>query len=243
MLLLTPILRRLLVMAVVLAIPLVACELIARKLIGDAVKSAVRARVGVASSVSFGSSPILLQLIHGRIDTVTVGATDARIQGLPPLRLNATLHDVHLANLTSLQGGIGSLTIDAHLSPGGVRLLLATPTCVEALPASLRRPLSAVPRVYVFPGRIDLLPPRGRSVEVRLAPLARAGSLVFVISAVDRRGVPASAATLALIRRRTQCSRSLPNLPFGVSLASATAATGALELAFTGTNASFSAIG
>ncbi len=242
-LLLVPILRRLLLLAAFLAIPLIAAELIARKLIGDAVAHAVQARIGVAPKVGFGSTPLLLQIVHGRLSTVTVSAAGARIDGLPPLALRATLRDVHLRSLTSLQGAIGSLSIDAKLPAAGVRDLLATPACVDSLPRDVLAALTRSPRVDLFPGRIDLLGPRGRAVELRLRPYAAGTSVRFAVIGLDQSGVAASATELAAVREGTHCSRSLGALPFGVSLVSASADAGALELSFAGSGASFSALG
>jgi len=235
--------RRLLVLAIVLAVPLVGGELIVRKLIGDAVTSAVRARIGAPVSVGLGSSPVLLQLVHGRIDTVTVRASGASIGGLPPVALSATLHDVHLANVTSLQGAIGSLSVDARLGPAAVRDLLATPACIDSLPSPLRAALTASPRVLVLPGRVDVLPPAGRSVELQLHPQARGNAVVFRPSGLELGGAPAPPATLAQVRAQTNCARSLRQLPFAISLVSARADSGAVALAFAGTNATFSPLG
>jgi hypothetical protein len=235
-------LRPLLILAIVLAIPVVAGELVARKLISDAVTSAVRARIGVAPDVSLGASPILLQLIRGRIDTATLRASGARIGGLPPLTLTATLRDVHVTHLTSLQGGIGSLSLEALLAPPAVGELLATPACIGSLPPDLRSALTAAPRVLLFPGRVDLLPPTGRAVEVRLRPAAAGDSVTFRVSGVELGGTPAGSA-LASARAQANCTRPLAGLPFGVSLVSASARPGTLALAFSGTNATFSALG
>ncbi len=238
-----PILRRLLMLAAFLAVPLIAGELVARKLIGDAVAHAVSARIGVQPKIGFGSTPLLVQIVRGRLSAVSVSASGARIDGLPPLTLSGTLRDVHLSSLTGLQGAIGSLNILASLRAAGVRELLATPSCVDALPAAERALLTRNPRVKVFPGRIDLLPPRGRGAEVRLAPYASGSSVEFAITAVEVDGAPVSAAELGAARAGTHCSRSLSDLPFGVSLVSAHAGTGVLDLAFSGTDASFSALG
>jgi hypothetical protein len=235
--------RRLLVLAIVLAIPLVGGELLVRKLIGDALTSAVRQHIGVAPSIGLGSSPVLLELIRGRVDHVTVSAKGARIGGLPPLALSATLHAVHLANLTSLQGAIGSLTVDARLGPAAVRDLLATPTCIDSLPASLRAALTASPRVLIFPGRVDVLPPAGRAVELRLRPVAERGAVAFRATGLDVGGAPASASELGQVRAQTDCTRSLRQLPFDLSLVSASADAGTLALGFAGTGATFSALG
>jgi LmeA-like phospholipid-binding len=243
MLLLFPILRRLLFTAAFLAIPLVAAEIVARKLIGNAIKHAVQTRIGVVPAIGFGSTPLLVQLIHGKLDAVTVSATGARIDGLAPLSLSATLRDVHLSNLTSLEGAIGSLRVDATLAPAGVRELLATPTCIQSLPSSLLGALTRKPRVYLFPGRVDLLPPQGRAVEVRLRPYTSGASVRFAIAGLDLAGAPGDRGQLDALRARTTCSRALSNLPFGVSLVSATAIAGALQLGFSGRGASFSAIG
>jgi hypothetical protein len=182
---------------------------------------------------------VLLQLIGGHIDDATVSANGARIAGLPPIDLTASLHDVHISHLTSLQGAIGSLAIDARLGPHDVRDLLATPSCLEALPLSVRAGLGTHPRVDVFPGRIDLLPASGRASEVRLVPGAGAADRVnFTVSGLERGGVAQS-----LPLPVPTCSRLLPALPFGVSLRSATALRGALVLAFGASNVTFSAIG
>jgi hypothetical protein len=243
MLLLTPILRRLLVMLVVLAIPVVIVELVARKLIGDAVASAVRSRIGVAPKIGFGSTPLLLQLVGGKLGTVTVAAKGARIDGLPPLSLSATLRDVHMTHLTSLEGAIGSLSVVATLSPAGVADLLATPSCVASLPPSGLVALTRRPRVDLFAGRVDLLPPHGRAVELRFRPVAAGNSIVFALSGFERAGAPVPTAELASAGTQAHCSRALANLPFGIGLDSATARSGALDLGFHGTNASFSALG
>jgi hypothetical protein len=243
MLLLFPILRRLLFIAAFIAIPLVAGEIVARKLVADAVKHAVRARIGVAPSVGFGPTPLLVQIARGKLDAVTLSANGARIGGLAPLTLRGTLHDVHLTSLTSLQGAIGSLSVDAELAAAGVRELIATPACIDSLPHGIRAALTARPRIDLFPGRIDVLPPRGRGVEVRLRPYASPSSVQFAIAGLDLAGAPVSHAQLHAARAQARCSRALRNLPFGVSLVSARATTGALDLAFRGSNASFSAIG
>src|ERR1700733_9614183 len=121
MFLLFPILRRLLFLAAFLAALAVGAELLARKLIGDAVTHAIEARIGVAPKVGFGSTPLVVQIARGSLEAVTVSAHGARIDGLPPLSLRGTLRDVHLSSLTSLEGAIGSLRVYAWLSPTGVR--------------------------------------------------------------------------------------------------------------------------
>jgi hypothetical protein len=197
----------------------------------------------VAPKIGFGSTPLLLQIVHGRLSSVSVSAVGAHIDGLPPLALRATLRDVHLRSLTGLQGAIGSLSLEATLPPAGVRDLLATPACVDSLPQGMLAGLTRNPRVDLFPGRIDLLPPHGRAVEVRLRPYVSGASLRFTIIGLEQDGDPLDAAQLALARGDTRCSRTLGDLPFGVSLVSATAGAGAVELAFAGSGASFSALG
>lgn len=239
----TPILRRILVLALVLAVPVVGGELVARKLIGAAVSSAVRARIGVAPSVSLGSGPILLQLVHGRIDDATLTASGARIGGLPPVRLTATLRDLHLTRLTSLQGAIGSLSLQVRLGPTAVRDLIATAACAGSLPADVRDALTPDPRVLIESGRVELLPPAGRAVEVRLSPAAAGDQLVFELAGLERAGAPAAPAALAAAQAQLRCARPLTRLPFGVALVWARAQAGSLELAFAGNDAEFSALG
>jgi hypothetical protein len=240
---LTRILRRVLVLAVVLAVPLVAAEFVARKLIGDAVTSAVRARIGVAANVSLGSGPVLLQLLHGRIDDATLSASHARIGGLPPVGLTASLHDLHLKGLTSLQGAIGSLSVQAQLGPAAVRDLIATAACAGSLPADVRAALTPDPRVLLVHGRVELLPPAGRAVEVRLIPAAAGDRIVFGLAGLERDGAPAATAALLSAQAPLRCGRTLTSLPFDVLLVSAHVRDGALRLAFAGTDAEFSALG
>jgi hypothetical protein len=225
------------------AIPLVAGELVARKLIGDAVAHAIEARIGGSAKIGFGSSPLLVQIAHGRLDDVSVSAGRAQIGGLPPVALSATLRDVHLRSLTGLEGAIGSLAVQAKLGPGGVRDLLATAACIDSLPRSVLAELTRSPRVDLFPGRIDLLPPHGRAAEVRLRPYTSGASVDFTLIGLEQRGIPVPAATLAAARQTTRCSRALGGLPFGVALVSASAGAGTLQLAFAGRDASFSALG
>jgi hypothetical protein len=236
---LTWLLRRLLVLAIILAVPIVGGELLARKLVGDAVRSAVRARIGVSPRVEFGSTPLLLDVVHGRVARLQLSAKGARIGGLGPLALSASLENVHLTSLTGLSGAIGSLRLSAQLPPDGVAPLLAARACAGALPADVRAALTSRPRVYLFPGRVDLLPPQGRAVEVRLRPLASGGRLVFVVDGLERAGLSEPVTTLAAV----SCVRALSGLPFDVRLTSASAGTGVLDLAFAGANASFSALG
>lgn len=232
--------RRLVMLAVILAIPAAVGEFVVRKVVGAAVASAVSTRIGASAHVNLGSGPVLLELAHGRLNGVIVSASGARIAGLPPVALTATLNDVHLTHLTSLQGAIGSLRVDARVGPAGVRDLLAGSSCVSGLPSALRSALTATPRVLLFPGRIDLLPPAGRAAEVRLRPVAGVGGLSFVVIGVDRAGVPAPVST---VRAPVLCTRTLGTLPFGARLASVAATAGTLDVEMRATGASFSALG
>ena len=232
--------RRLVVLAAILAIPVVAGEFVVRKLVGDAVATAVSARIGVAAHVNLGSGPVLLELAKGRLNGVTVSATRARIAGLPPAALTAPLNDVHLTHLTSLAGAIGSMRVDARFGAAGVRQLLASPSCTDALPADLHGALTATPRVLLLPGRIDLLPPAGRRAEVRLRPLARPGGLAFAVIGIERAGVPSA---VSAVSAPVLCSRTLGSLPFGASVASVATTAGALDIRLRATGASFSALG
>ena len=243
MFLLFPILRRLLYLAIFVAILAVGAELLARKLIGDAVTHAVAARIGGSAKVGFGSTPLVVQIARGSLGDVSVSATGARIDGLGPLSLSGTLRDVHLQSLTGLQGAIGSLQLAAGAPPSVVLDMLATPACLKSLPAAVRSGLTSRPRVEIFPGRVDLLPPRGRAAEVRLRPYAAGSSVRFAISSIELRGAPAPAAAVREARTGASCSRDLSNLPFAVGLVSARATSGALALAFGGRGASFSALG
>jgi hypothetical protein len=235
MFLLVPILRRLLMLAIVLAIPLVAAELLARHFIGEAVSSAVGARIGTHAHVGFGSTPILAQIVRGRLDDVTVSASGANVGGLAPLRIDAILRDVHLQNLTALEGAIGALSVTADAPLGVVRGMLASPSCLGAMSPALRAGLTNDPRVLLFPGRIDLLSPRGRGAEVRFVPSAGGSAVRFETSAALIGG--------AAVARPPACERQLDGLPFGVTLRSAQARSGMLVLGFSGRDASFSALG
>jgi len=243
MFLLFPILRRLLHLAIFVAILAVGAELLARKLIGDAVTHAVAARIGVSPKVGFGSTPLVVQIAHGSLVDVTVSAHGARIDGLGPLALSGTLRNVHLRSLTGLQGAIGSLEVAAGVPPSVVLGLLATPACAQSLPAAVRSGLTSRPRVEIFPGRVYLLPPRGNEAEVRLRPYVAGSSLRFAISSIELGGAPAPSADLRAARTGASCTRRLSDLPFGIALVSAKAGSGALALAFSGRGASFSAIG
>jgi hypothetical protein len=243
MFLLFPILRRLLYLAIFVALLAVAGEFLARKLIGDAVSHAVAARIGVSPKVGFGSTPLVVQIARGSLGDVSLSAKSAHLDGLGPLRLSGTLHDVHLRSLTSLQGAIGSLEVHAAAGPTVVLGMLATAPCTRSLPAAVRAGLTDSPRAAIFPGRVDLLPPQGRAAEVQLRPYASGHSVRFTISAIELAGVPASATALRAARAGASCSRPLSNLPFGVELVSARALSGTLALSFTGRGASFSAIG
>jgi len=232
--------RRLVVLAAILAIPVVAGEFVVRKLVGDAVATAVSSRIGATAHVSLGSGPVLLELAKGRLNGVTVSASRARIAGLPPVALTATLNDVHLSHLTSLQGAIGSLQVDARMGSAGVRELLASPSCTDALPADLRSALTATPRVLLFPGRIDLLPPAGRRAEIRLRPLARRSGIAFTVIAIERGGVPSA---VSAVSASVLCVRTLERLPFGATVASVATTAGALDVTLRATGASFVALG
>lgn len=240
MFLLFPIVRRLTVLAIVLAIPLLAGEFVARKLLGDAVRSAVAARLGGAPAVSFGSTPVLWQLVHGRL---SVSVTEPRVElsGLPPVSLTGQLDDIHLTSLASLQGAIGAVSVTATIGADGVRDLLATPACVESLPAGLAAGLTLRPRVMIFPGHVSLLGARGRVWELRLRPLARDGDLVFAVVGAREDGRSLAGGSLQAVAAALDCRRDLGALPFGVRLAGAGAVNGSVTLDFVARNASFSA--
>ena len=124
-----------------------------------------------------------------------------------------------------------------------MRDLLATPACIESMPSGRAGRAHRDPACPLFPGRVDLLPPsraRGRGAP---APQAAGDAVVFRLSGLERVGAPASSATLARAQARTSCSRSLPGLPFGISLPLRDRPHRRARLAFAGTNATFSALG
>ncbi len=135
-------------------------------------------------------------------------ATGARIGGLPPLTLTATLRDVHVAHLTSLQGAIGRLRVDARLAPRAVRDMVDTPACLGSLPPGVRDALTSAPRVLIFPGRIDLLPPSGRATEVRLRPAATRRAVVLEPSGVEQDGCIRAAARSRSARGADRAARA-----------------------------------
>ena len=220
--------RRLAILALLLAIPLVVGELVARKLVGDAVRSQVMARFGGAPSVGFGSTPLLLQLVEGHIN-VNMSDTQAAISGLPPVSLTASFSDIRLTSLLGVHGVIGSVSAQASLGPAGVRDLLATSGCITALPATVAADLTDHPRVRIARGRVTLLPPHGRAVVVRVVPSA-VGNKVDFNAASRAGGAPAGSAA---------CVASLGSLPFALALDSATAEHGSLDLALAGRGARF----
>jgi hypothetical protein len=238
-----PLVRRLVSLAIFLAIVAGIGEFVARKLIGDAVKSAVSSRIGGTASVGFGSTPLLLQLAHGRLDDVTVSAADARFGSLPPVSVQASLRDVHMTSVTSLQGAIGEVIVHAHIGPVGVRDLLATQSCVDSLPGLVLGGLSAHPRVVLTPGQVELLPPRGRAVEVRFVPRAVSDAVYFALDGLAVDGREASGAELAAAGSRTACVRGVSALPFGLHLVHAAAEQGNVELELIAHDSSFAAIG
>lgn len=233
--------RKLLYVALVLAIPLIAGEFLARALLGDAVDSAIVSRIGGKAQVGFGGTPVLLQLLNGHLSDVSVSETKAQIGGLPPLTFDASLDDVHLRSITHLQGGIGAIALTAHLDSVAVRDILATPTCVGSLPPSVLDGITERPRVTIAAGHIALLPPHGSAVDLHLFPTALNGAIVFHASSLSFNGARAPAATLAAVGAAIDCVRGVQDLPFDLRLASASATPGSLEVEFAATNASFSA--
>jgi hypothetical protein len=229
--LLVMLLRRLVILAIVLAIPVVAGEFVARALVGAAVKSQVTAAFGGSPSVSFGSTPLLLQLVEGHV-TVDVTEPRATIPGLPPVALTADFNDIHLTNLIGLHGVIGGVQATARLGRDGTRDILAASGCVSSLPANIVGALGDRPRVRFHGGHVTLLPQHGHAVTVHVVPTAAAGKVDF--SAVSIDGDSATAA-----RSNSGCVSGVGGLPFGLSLTSASVAHSSLELAFSGQGARF----
>jgi hypothetical protein len=231
------IVRKLVVIALVIAIPAVAGEFIARKLVGDTVRNVVTARFGGSAKVGFGSTPLLWQLAHGQLDDVTVTEADASIGGLPPLSLTANFEDVRVTDLIGLRGAVQTIEAEASLGPAGVRDLLATGACAGGLPDGIGAALTAGPRVVIRRGHVFLLPPHGRSVELRLVPVAANGALLFDLVGVAEDGAGVSAATVSALGSHADCTRTIGGLPFNLRLTGARATDGILKLAFRGSGA------
>ena len=131
------------VLALILAIPLVAGELLARKLIGDAVASAVRTQIGGPAKVGFGSTPVLLQP-RSRHASTHVTERHAAARGLRRAADGGAQRDagatLHMKRLTSLEGAIGSLSVEARLQPSPpLAGLLMTPGVRRLAPAARAR--------------------------------------------------------------------------------------------------------
>jgi hypothetical protein len=233
--------RKLVYVVLVLAIPLIVGEFIARSLLGDAVNSAIVSRIGGKAQVGFGTTPVLLQLVNGHLGDVSVSESKAQIGGLPTLAFNATLDDVHLSSITHLEGGIGAITLTAHLDAHAVRDLLATPTCVGSLPPGVLDGLTEQPRVKIAPGHIALLPPHGSAVDLHLFPAVAGGAIIFHATSLSLDGKRAPAATLTAAAGAINCARTVQNLPFNLQLKSTSTTPGLLDVQFAATNASFSA--
>jgi hypothetical protein len=237
------IVRRLLFLVLFLAVPLVAAEVVARKLLGHAVANAVSARIGGSPQVSFGTTPVLWQIIHGQLNDVDVSDKHVVLGGLPPTALSASLHDIRITSVTTLNGAVGRISLHADLPPRSVLAMLATPACIESLPASVVGGLTDHPRVLIFADHISVLPPSGRAAELRLAPAAIDGSIEFRLIGLIDGGANVSSATLDSVAASVTCSRSVADLPFNLRLVSARARPAALRLGFSAGSASFSALG
>lgn len=231
--------RRLVVIAVLLVIVLVVGDLVAGKLVGSAVRSAIAARFGGSPQVSFGSTPLLWQLVHGDLDHVTVREGDASIAGLPPTSLVANFDDVRVTSLIGLHGVVGSVALEAILGPAAVRDLLATSACVGGLPDGVGAALTSDPRIVIPGGHVSLFPPHGRAVELRLAPVVGDRALAFRLIGFAQDGQSASSATVDALAAQADCSRSLAGLPYNLALATASAVPGDVELSFRGRGGQF----
>jgi hypothetical protein len=233
--------RTLIMLVVLLAVPLIAGELIARKLVGDAVGSAISSQFGGSPHVSFGSTPLLWQIVGGRLDDVSVSEPEANIVGLPPARLHANFDDVELSSLIGLHGVIGTVAAQANLDPQAVRDLLESDGCVRSLPPSVIAALSRDPRVVIVAGHIAVLPRRGRGAELRFVPSTLGSTIALHLTGVLERGVPVSSSELDVLASQADCLRNVSGLPFALTLVSARAVPGDLELSFAGRRATFSA--
>jgi LmeA-like phospholipid-binding len=240
---LSMIVRRLLFLVLFLAVPLIAAEVVARKLLGHAVANAVSARIGGSPQVSFGTTPVLWQIVHGQLNDVQVSDKHVTLGGLPPMALSASLHQIHITSVTTLNGAVGRISLHADLQPRNVLAMLATPACIESLPASVVGALTDHPRVRIVANHISVLPPSGRAAELRLAPAAIDGSIDFRLIGLIDDGEGVSSATLASVAASVTCTRGVEDLPFNLRLINARARSGVLRLGFSAGSASFSALG
>jgi hypothetical protein len=231
--------RRLLVVVVILALPLVIGELLARKLIGDAVASTLAARFGGSPRVGFGSKPLLLELLDGHLDELTVSDARAHLGGLPPVALSASFRDVHVTSLTALRGATGPVTVRASLDATVVRDLLAVAGCTRSLPADVSEALGADPRILLLAGHVSLLPVDGDAAELRLVPVLFHDAVAFRVIGVLLAGAAVPVATLRSVAAGTDCVRPLGSLPFNLRLDGVTAAPGAVQLDLRAAGASF----
>ncbi len=231
--------RKLVVIALLLAIPVIAGEFLARKLVGDTVRSAVAARFGGSPQVSFGGTPLLWQLLGGHLDDVTVTDSGASVAGLQPLAVTANFDNVRVSHLIGLHGVIQTTKVAAVLGPADVRDLLATSACVRGLPDGIGAALTADPRVLIPAGHISLFPPHGRAVELRLVPSAVSGALAFHLIGAVVDGAEVSESALEALASQVDCLRPMTGLPFNLRLVSADATAGVVQLGFRGGDAQF----
>jgi len=222
--------RRLVLLVLLLAIPAVAGELIARKLVSDTVGGKVTAQFGGKPSVDFGSTPLLLQLLRGRVN-LSVSEPDASVAGLPPVALHADFENIRVTSLLGLHGVIGTVTAHATLGPKGVGRLLLQSGCAGALPVGMRSALSAGSRIVIGAGHMTVLARRGAQ-RARIVPTAIGGRVAFNVVGASAGSAPPAGGS--------GCVATLGGLPFNLSLASAIADGGVLDLAFTGRGARFS---
>jgi LmeA-like phospholipid-binding len=205
--------RRLALLALVLAIPLVIGELVARRLVGDAVASQLRSHFGGShASVGFGSTPLLLQLIDGHIDA---NASIARVQiaKLPPAALQVSFDDVRLSSLLGLRGVAGSVLAHVSLGPDAVGRLLWNGGCAGELPPQLAADLANSPRIAIGRGRVKI---HGDGAGLDVVP-TRVGRTI------DFTSVSAP---------RVACTISVGAAPYGLALAGTSASDGALVVTF-----------
>jgi len=164
----TRVATRVLIGLVLIVALVVAAELIARGVIKHRIESMMRDEMkGGSISVDIGSTPALIDLARGRIDTVSVDASRVQVSDLPDVSIDATLsnlslHAPHHVDATNAEVTLGRTTLDTLASDvAGVNDISVNPS-----PDQGTLTVSAL-----SPGVVDLVAePRLQGDELRLVP-------------------------------------------------------------------------
>ena len=159
---------RVLIGLVLIVALVVAAELIARGVIKHRIASMMREQMqGGSISVDLGSTPALLDLARGRIDTVSVEASRVQVSDLPDVSLDATLRDLslhapHHVDATDAEVTLGRTTLDTLASDvAGVQGI-----SVQSSPGQNTLTVSAL-----SPGVVDLVAePKLDGDDLKLVP-------------------------------------------------------------------------